>query len=535
MALQLFPLFPPLTEFRLSVRDLVAQGVLIQRELVWHSAFQTLAGHRGVGLDREMLEALDRDGILSPLAFAPGPWVSWRTTDAYPVDGIVFREEEEFRPWDAYAYEQWGQRHVNALYSEWQLLYAAAARDGWTLDVPVETFVGGVDAMTTFASNHEPFVRQHMASRETLHARWQPTVKLLLRLQARYWPFVHGRSVLLLNDEHEYVDALDLEYERTDQTALQPELGLDLPSVEATYRWLADRGQNLDPLPRLHAIQRFQPREVREQERGQPRRALDFYDAAEMLRRACREITGELLPDVDQLQDPDATPRPFGRDRDQLRTALRGSRLNPNVLHVVVEGETEVCLVKRLFEAFSGRSWDGSGLSITNLEGDKLQGSRPMLEGFSIYADAVALLLDDENEARRVANKLSQDGIVREEHVTLWEHSLEEDNFTPAELIDMVAELGSRQGASLALDEEALLAAQVSRNEGAGRRKGLASVLQQMSRRPEYGAVVFSKPELAEQMAARLLGEIADADGGHDEIAGRRPVVGWVLRYLVRS
>jgi hypothetical protein len=119
--------------------------------------------------------------------------------------------------------------------------------------------------------------------------------------------------------------------------------------------------------------------------------------------------------------------------------------------------------------------------------------------------------------------------------VNLWERSLEEDNFTPQELLEFVAEIGAENGAVLNLDEDTLLAAQESRNQGQRRRKGLASVLQELSRRTEYGAVAFGKPQLADKMADRLLREIAEAPGTHDEVAERRPIVGWVLRYPLRS
>jgi hypothetical protein len=529
-----FQPIPPLSDFVLSTRELVEKGVLIQRELITPSAFETQARLRGVGVDRDRLEAWDRDGVFSPLAFSPGPWTSWRTVDPYPTDGIVFRDELEFRPWEDYAFQLHGHPVINALYSEWQLLYLGLARAGDALEVPLETFELGPDGLATFATNHQPFVDAHLAYRQSLHHQWLATIRLLLRLQARYWPFVHGQSVILW-DGQDQVDALDLEYDGVDVEQLRAELALEPDVLEASYRFLAERARSLDPLPRLHDIRRFEARRVRERDRGPVRNALDCYDAAEMLRRAYRELTGELLPDADQVRDPDPTPRLIGRHPDQLRQALREHQLYPHRLHMVVEGETEVRLVKRLFEAFSGRRWDGAGLLITDLGGDKLQGSRTMLEGFAEYADAVALLLDDENDAERVTRRFSQDGVIRDEHVKLWDLSLEEDNFTPQELLECVAEIGLESGAMLELDAEALLAAQDSRNQGNGPRKGLASVLQELARRPGHGAVAFSKPQLADKMADRLLAEIEQADGAHDEVAERRPIVDWVLRYPLAS
>jgi hypothetical protein len=537
--LQLFPIRPPVSELGLSVRELVAQGVLTQRELIDDRAFGSQARDRGIpGIETELLERWDRDGVLSPLAFVRGPWGNWRTTEPYPTDGIVFRDEGQFRPWEEYAYDdRWGHPHVGGgLYSEWQLLYAGLAREGETLDVPLETFLAGPPDAATFAANHEPFITQHVTFRNGMHEAWLPVIKLLLRLQARHWPYVHGRSVMLIDvQSDEHVDALDLEYERTSADDLRTELDLESEALEAAYRWLAERAQHLDPLPQLHDLRRLQPRDQRERERGAAREALDFYDAAELVRRTYRELTGELLPDADQLRYAGVRSRPLGRDRDQLRAALRHQRLYPHRLHMVVEGETEVLLVTRLFEAFSGRAWEGAGLAMTDLGGDKLEGSRTMLEGFSVYADAVALLLDDENDARRVTRRLSEDGVLAAEHVQLWDRSLEEDNFTPEELLSMVTAIGAGHGASLLLDAGTLLEAQESRNQGGGRRKGLASVLEELARRPEHGAVVFSKPQLAIRMADLLLEEIRAAPGHHEEVAQRRPIVRWVMEYPLRS
>jgi hypothetical protein len=172
---------------------------------------------------------------------------------------------------------------------------------------------------------------------------------------------------------------------------------------------------------------------------------------------------------------------------------------------------------------------------MTNLGGDKLEGSRTMLEGFSAYADAVALLLDDENDAARVTRRLSQDGVLRREHVQLWKRSLEEDNFTPQELLDMVAAMGEREGVALDLDVATLLDAQRSRNQGRARPKGLASVLQELARSPDHGSVVFTKPQLAEQMAELILKDIDAAPSRHEEVGARRPIVRWVLDYPVSS
>lgn len=282
--------------------------------------------------------------------------------------------------------------------------------------------------------------------------------------------------------------------------------------LHSTYHWLARRWEALDPAPDLYPLLRLEPRRQRERRRGAALRALDVQDAAGMVRRFLRELQGELPPDLDQLDDPTVQPRPLRRDRSQLQEALRQTGLYPHRLHMVVERATEERLIRRLFLAFAG-PWEGSGLVITDLGGDRLEGSRPMLEGFGVYTEAVALLLDDENEARRVTEQLARSGVLVGHHVKLWDHSLEEDNFTPGELLSMVDKLARERGTELTLTEEELMAEQARVEARPGRRQALASTLQRMARGPEHGAVVYSKPDLADPMADAIIAEIEAAAG----------------------
>jgi hypothetical protein len=99
-----------------------------------------------------------------------------------------------------------------------------------------------------------------------------------------------------------------------------------------------------------------------------------------------------------------------------------------------------VRIVTRLFEAFAG-----AGIGITDLGGDELEGSRTMLEGFGVYANGVALLLDNENDVKRVTTRLQEAGSIPDLHVTLCDPSLEEENFTADELVDIAKQLAANK------------------------------------------------------------------------------------------
>jgi hypothetical protein len=78
------------------------------------------------------------------------------------------------------------------------------------------------------------------------------------------------------------------------------QLGVDREQLEALSDYLAWRGGALGPAFRLHDLIRLEPRHIRERQTGLGRLALEYLDAADMVRRFHRELTGELLPDVDQ-------------------------------------------------------------------------------------------------------------------------------------------------------------------------------------------------------------------------------------------
>lgn len=67
------------------------------------------------------------------------------------------------------------------------------------------------------------------------------------------------------------------------------------------------------------------------------------------------------------------------------------------------------------------------------------------------------------------------------------------------------------------------------RYAGAGRRKGMASVLLALAGSPAHDPVRIDQPDLADAMAEKILEEIDDGVGGHDELAVRRPIVRRVL------
>jgi hypothetical protein len=174
----------------------------------------------------------------------------------YPLTGMGFREENGFCPWADYEYEHHGSKRVTALYSEWQLLYLPIAREANITHVASKVLLEGGDRLVKWAESLRWFVESNFKAGAVLEERWLPTVTTLLRLQARYWPYVSGRSPVLHNAEHERVEALDLELQAATPAEVLDALGLTEADVRAEYEWFARRGQSADPAGRLYELLR---------------------------------------------------------------------------------------------------------------------------------------------------------------------------------------------------------------------------------------------------------------------------------------
>jgi hypothetical protein len=89
---------------------------------------------------------------------------------------------------------------VSAVFTPWQLLVVPDAIEGGTVPVPLEmlanesgTIEWGEAPLAYFKAKYQQWTQ--------LHEWWDPTLRVLVRLQNRYWPDVHGRTLVVPGDE----------------------------------------------------------------------------------------------------------------------------------------------------------------------------------------------------------------------------------------------------------------------------------------------------------------------------------------------
>lgn len=526
---------------RYSFRRAHETDAFQQAPLLTWEAFGNEAKERDIDLSfgstlRERLEELDRVGALRPLIFDTGE------------SGLVFREEVDFSPWESYAFVEDEVSRVVAYYSHWQLLYAREAVELGKVSVSIDWFLDEQQRQAIGPGWLEWHSRRD-AHRRGLDNDWRQRLLLLVRLQNRYYPVIRGTLTKITTslaydpEVGEMVDPYRTTVREFQAQTVLDELGLTVDEIKQTHQRFALEGITHDPLEHFHALFRMAAYRERAKLKNEARRAQDAYDAAEMLRRFYHDLTGELLPVADDIIDMGGgrwKQRFYGHgprlryDRHDLQVALRLAHLDPHIVHVVVEGESDETLFSGLIEALTGSHPATLGITFSNLEGigRRVRLYTRILRIAKSLARFPVLVADRENDIERDVQLLKDEGLLSDETALLWEDSLEEDNFADEELVAAAARIAERRGGELRLEPDHLRAARENQKARLGKQaKGLAELLVDLARHPEHGAIQLSKPELAEELVRFLLDEM-EHETDQDALAERRPVLGIVFSII---
>jgi hypothetical protein len=481
------------------------------------------------------LERFDREGAFSPILF--------ETMDVDDTETIVFRDEVDYVPWSEYAVHDGMVVAPRPYYSPWQLLYFNDAVELQHHSVPIEWLLDD-ERRATLGSGHRNFLSWQLERWRQLDREWRGILLVLLRLQSRYGPSVKGTliksTVNLVKHPQtgEYVDPSELE-PPFDARRVLDELGLTLEAVKGMHQRVALDGMGIgdgDPLRYWHMLIRMAPAKQRARLRGKARCAQDAYDAAEMLRRYYFDLTGELLPnpdDIFDLSDKSWKKQFFGKwptftyTRADLAVELRLRDLHPHQVHIVVEGETEEIVCRHVLETVAGMALNDMGVSIQRLFGVGNM-RREMLRALKAFPRFLVFVADREGDMAREVEALKKEGVLTDEATCLWETSFEEDNFSDEELVAIIAAIGTDRGATLTLDAQTMRALYDARRGEVGKdAKGLASFALGLAQRPEYGSVVASKTQLAERMADLILEDLRER--GADVMSEERPIASMLV------
>jgi hypothetical protein len=537
---------PPAVEHVLTWRRLYSDGAFGQRELVHSSTFNSRAKERetSLGIGDASLKHLHEVGALRPVAFSRGAYWAGMQVPSEPVEQMVFSDEEPSDNWAEYEFELDGHAHVNALYSQWQHLAAIDAVEAGTFTVPLWVVAGQPDAGAKALEQLRGWAQGQDASWRALDAMWRPLMMTLVRLQNRYWPEITHRTTLLFDPNlGERVDPFTSERETFDaKSVFERDFCEDRDGLLAMYHDLVDRGLRRDPRDGLTLLRRARSRAFHIRWRGEPRRAQDHFDAADLIRRFLADIDGtqpgqaEAVP-MDGRQDERAALYARGPaggwTGEEVVHALQKADLYPHGVHVVHEGDSEQIVVEMLVGGLLGRDALAE-VSFTDLGGAGNAGVVGDLVGsLDGYARRVVVILDDEAQARSHVEAAIASGGISAEDVLLFDSSLEEANASDEELVALAVEIAAAAGEELTIAAAELRAFHDERVRRAGERgtdvPGLASSLEQVVRRATSGRWHLRKRDLVEQLAILLVREVHET-----ERDGRsRPLIDFVINRIV--
>jgi hypothetical protein len=518
--------YPPTICHSLTWRALYRAGAFAQRELIDSGSFKSRVRERAIllGTGDEPLAYLHQVGALRSVAFSHAPYWSGMQIPAEPGEQMSFSDEQPSTAWENHAYELHGRPHVSALYSHWQLLLAGDAVDGGRFTVPLSALADEQRRTGPAVEQLGEMARAQQDRWMQLDDAWRPLLLALVRLQNRYLPDLTLRTTLLFDPETGgRVDPYPGEVDVFEPgRVFQEDFCEDRDGLLAAYEFLIERGLRHDPEDGLTMLRRARPRAFHIRWRGEPRRAQDHFDAADILRRILTDLDGHqpaqpsMIPlDGRQLERAELYRRGPGSPwtATDVVSALQDAELYPHGVHVVHEGRTDRPVVETLLASML---WPGilEDVGFTDLGGAGNAGVLADLVGsLDGYTRRVVVISDSEAKARPHVEAVIGSGGLPAADALLFATSLEEENATDDELAGIAAALGADAGEPLKFTGEELRHFHEERVARARRQRreipGLAKSLQALVSRTTSGRWHLRKPVLDERLADLLVAEMS--------------------------
>jgi hypothetical protein len=563
--------------FSRAVRD----WCFVQLRLIELRGMRDMAKSRGLSdlglLSRGPWEALDREGLLQPVAYAHHGFWPYDQQRALEEGALIIREESGHLPWEelraAAEKAHGGDANPQVLYHHWQILWLNDLQDQLTPGVIWGNLEEGL----------EPFLETHSKaasarSPEEMRARLLEAAErrralelLLVRVQNTFYPFERGgprqsnwigSGVGGLTDDASKWAAEQLRTLGYDDLAA--DCGTGAAELAGIYESLVDQGRWIDPNVEVFDLIDQINRHSLERLKGSARLARDYYDAARLIRSWHRRLEGaEQLPDINEkhrsrviesARPGDATEA--RGNRAVLPSLLEDYGLYPWRVQLLGEGDSEIVALRTIIEEGYNLSFEMLGIVAADLGGaDVPENAELLLGAFRGYANYFFLVFDNEGRAAKMIEALVRASVIegigekrraeiREEGLQaarqigdakarraamkeavekandlsqepgdspeflLWKENFEVDNFSSAELCQVVVEFADEIGLEGFSLDPVDLDTKIATLREAGNERGIASTLLDMAGERDSG-FRLSKPNFARRLARFVLNESA--------------------------
>ena len=489
-----------------GLRYLVENDAFVIIQPLSASSFVTLCKDRGIDIDLERLERLERLGIFFPFARVEYPRINIKV-ERIGTDGVRFhgmlqdgetwkgelREENSrfswrrdwamswieagalwdprerpFEPWTAFRDGSWEPR-IQSFYTPFQAFAFHSLMPWLTMRVPADLVIDWPTSdAEEFARTLTDWSTKTVADART-GLRSEDAAFIAQLIANRYYFHTQGdrRTIRVSDDPFEKWDWRT--FTRTwDATTVAHALGVSAEKLAEIHLDVSFLAASADPLERWYELVSFISVEKREQLKDDAKLAQLGYSIEHMLRLFYRDLTGKHLREPHERHAGVHVEAEELNDRESLLRELEylvnAFHLNPKPqLILVVEGDGEAVELPRLSLEFLGYDFAQLGVEVRNLRGianftgaktrDPLSALEKFIDDHHSRQTIVFCILDREGRADRVKERLvaadsqfvSGRKLTCDEYIYLWEDSIEFDNFSDDEIALAMTNVGENR------------------------------------------------------------------------------------------
>jgi hypothetical protein len=534
-----------------------------QNPLISAWEFERYCRDRGMAVDKDRLESLDRDGRVRPALWIKRVRIPYKrivkqeggvqqehlvplkegedpaaatdyeyapvSNDQFFLQGMAdqglleFPEEAPFRPWSEYR-DANRKETAFAYYHPLQVLLAKRSEQLGTISFD-ETIVDASpdEVASRLTKGRERRDISNKMARGQLESI-ERLIRLLMRVEDAILPDLRHEFVGTLSRkgvDGQLADWLDWRKE-LDWKALVSASGFTPTEVKDLHTHWSVHAQSLDPMRDWYLLIQNVPYEKRKNLKGDARLAQDYYEVALMLEAIYHAVTGEHLSCPDDVMDVRAGAwkeewygtRDVFEDRTARLVLLTEYGLNPVTrVHLILEGVTEAIFVEKL-AAFLGLDLEGLGIELHDIEGVGGLKSEHLwhLLWHALKEGSVAyVMVDDDEGAREDTDELIKtsgpggERLLREEFRTIWNGEFEEDNFGLEEIVEAFLRVARSKGIRARVSAEDLQSYMTS---AGGKAKKVTKALKQLAWEKTALDLEGHRKELAGYLAAVAIEKI---------------------------
>lgn len=412
---------------------------------------------RGVEINEEMLERLDKLGVFHPVIRTQPPVVKpkmqffWQKDllDDHLHKGDIYKpSKDNFKPWSKYHNN--GRKHTFSFYSKYQI---------YTLYKIIKSTTFKISALSWDSSSKEKTIsildyrQKNILPPSNIQSK---TIEICQLIANKYQPLtMTNRRIYIVPDVAQlYPDDWFNLVGSIDIKKSEKELCIDKNILKDIYEKFIFGISNIDPLEKWQDLVSFINPAKRNELKGSALFAQTLYEMANMIRLFYADLYGEELPrphEVSNLSERSLYGKKAIENKlSHLTYITNRYHLNPKPKVILfVEGHSEYKNIPILFHRITGSNLSTYGIEIQNLKGICNAGSKYNTKILSHFIDdhhtrqtVVYFILDNEGyieETKEALINLSslrrnKTKTVNDENFLIWNQSIEFDNFSDKEI-----------------------------------------------------------------------------------------------------